>query len=722
MQIDASLKLDTAQTRIKRDRIAAVIGAYDDYSVTFQSDCYVTKQSGTVLLRPAPMHVQWALLTTGIYARLKKADYTLTSARWTERDLNITGFDSVLDLVGANEAIITTAVYAINQAWYVKWMAYGNGHDDFTQMECGMNSTATGATGISFRMSPTGSIECWKDGTLRETHPFCGTNRDADISGKYVWAIFIPGIRRNGCLVITSQGAEFEVYYDDLDETDPTTIVTPATKFWSYIATGGASVQAAAVYFPSNGFQCSKSLFLAEIPGVAESSTSKIPASLNGGSVTAAFVERSDGTTTYAKNDTPCRMRLDLSGISGNTPFVYGAMVEYAALQGDTPGDDPTELIPNTVDLQLNVPEGVTGATLDVTLRDPFALEMTAAQIAVIENRPIQFLVDGILCWDGVGQEPEETDHFEDEGRRLTTTYLDKWALLEQHIYRDPKIWDGENFPAFVADVLNDAGCTDTDIQIDPFNIPNIPPGNGKFNCMAQRGENGAQVLQRGFEAYAGLWLYGFRPVGGVLTFRAGDDSVGGKFDPANVVMTIYKTQANAMAALGLTAKEVRGSIYRELKQRATPVEANFVKITGITLATGDPIEVQKSDVLSMDPTIPVLTRPDNWLGTFRPLGIFNRFVTSIAVATAACNDKFDKVTKKYFAAEFGTPFMARPDIVSGDPLWKGDVVVIEDRGTYRITSLQVAFHKVNDDGMDISIDQLMSSAPAHYTAIRLSA
>lgn len=722
MQIDCEVLIDTAQKRVKRPRIACVIGALDEYSTAYYSDVYVEKSAGTAILYPAPMRPAWNSSFTGINARLAKTDFTLTAASWIQRALNGSAGDYVLDLQGANETVITAIDYDANQAWFVKWFVYGSGNDNFTQMECGMNSTATGAGGISFRLNPTGRSEVWKDGVLQGIYNFCGEKKEQQIVGRYVWAIIIPGLRRNGVLVITSEGGEFIHYFDDLDETDPATIVTPSTKFWWYVASGQAAVQVAPVYYPDSGYVCSKTIYLAEVPGGAEVATSKVVAGLNGGTATAQFVKRANVALAYDPADATvqCRMRLDLGGVSGKSPFVYGAMVEYPALYAFT-SNEPLDLKPWVTELHFAAPESAASSELSVTFKNPTEIEDAGATLfRNIENRPLNLTVDGVLFWDGIGQEPQDQYHWNPEAEHVTTTFRDPWALLDDYVYRDPKIWDGDNFATFVENVLEDAGVFNHAVQTTTYTIPDVPPGNGRFNCKAERGEKASQVLQRGFEAYAGLWLYFFRPEGGAHKFIAGDDSTGGTFDPAVAsVLTLYATIPAAKTALTVDATEARARVWRDFHEAPLPIEANFVKITGASLATGDPIEVQKSDYASMDPATTVALRPENWLGSFRPLGIYNRFVTSLDLAQRACEAKYDKVTKKYYCCEFDAPFLVRLD-VSGDPLWKGHKITIEGKGDYRILSVSAQIKHVNNGGMDVSIDELLSSAPAHYTAIKL--
>jgi len=728
MQIDLNLNLDTAQRRVKKSRIAALVGAYDELSPNYWVDTYVEKSAGTTLLMPAPLRPAWATNFTGINARLAKTDFVLTSGTWLQRSLNAPTGDWILDLQAANEPVITSASYGANQAWFIKWMVYGNGHDNFTQMWCGMATVTDGGTGVALKLNPTGAVEVWKDDVLVGRYPFCGTTRDQDISGKYVWACIIPGIRRNGLLIITSQGGEFIHYFDDLDETDSSIEVTPATKFWWNVPEGQASVQVAPIKYPDTGYRCSKSIFLGDIPDDLGAATYNVIATLNGGSTSAKFVKRYDPTTDYDGAIVACRMKITLNGAAGKTPFVYASQVEYPALYADTDGSSPTDLLPFTQQCSLTVPESPSGVQLEVAVKNPEAVQAAAElagvggdmKLAIIENRPLQALIDGVLVFDGVGGEPEFQDHWNEENKHVKIAFRDPWALLEEFRYRDPKVWDGWYFIDWIIDVLNDAGVVHYVIQADPFQIPDVPPGNGRYNLSAERGETAAQILMRGFEAYAGLWRYFFRPQGGFHRFIAGDDSPGGLFDPAATpVLKLYETLQGAMDALGVDAATARSHVFRDFSERPLPIEANFVKITGADLRNGDPIEVQKSDYASMDPTKLVADRPDNWTGSFRPLGIYNRYVTSLNVGKRACEKKFDQCSKKYFCAEFGMPFMGRID--GGDLLWRGHIVEIENRGIYELIAGPTSdIHRVNDPDLDVSIEQLYSSAPAHYVGIRV--
>ena len=88
-----------------------------DWDQEFSEDAYHDAETGLVFLRPAYYYPAWLTSNSGIYAKYRKADYTLTtSASWYEHTASGAG-NYFLASSDVNEAVTTSAVLgAVNQA------------------------------------------------------------------------------------------------------------------------------------------------------------------------------------------------------------------------------------------------------------------------------------------------------------------------------------------------------------------------------------------------------------------------------------------------------------------------------------------------------------------------------------------------------------------------------------------------------------------------------
>lgn len=700
--------LDAPQPRVKIDAVRAFVGG-NDWDEAWSSDVFIVPETGDVMLRPAPLRPAFATSGSGINARLRKSDFTLTSASWVEGDESASAFgDWYLQLVGANQAVITTATQPANQPMFVRWFVYGTGTDDLTQMECGFNAATNGSSGLSFRISPTGRIEVYKDGVFRDVVTASGSRAPGQLANRFFGVLIIPGYRRNCVLLITTEGGVAIVEFDEIDP-EGVDVLQPATKFWWFVPAGAAKVQCAKVQYPSSGYVASVPVLLAAQPTAAQVPAENVwIGDLNGGTLTTSAVKVDDVATTYTTG-TKCRVKVALTG-GAASPFLYGAFVEWPRVVANTAGP-ATELLPQIVEASLHVPESPANVTLDLSLLNPDATG--AAQLAVTQFRPLEVLLDGLQVFIGVGEQPNQapTD-WNEEADALDLEFRDEWALLEQYVYRDGKPFDGLTLKAFVEDVLTDAGWPLSKILVedDPFLIPSLPGARGRFNCAAAKGESAARVLINGLEAYAPHWIYGFRPSTAGRIFKAGSPDWHG----TTPLVTLYP---KISLAPGSSLVERRAGIFRNWRQEPLPIEATYVSILGRDLRTDDPIRLLKRDPAAEDPSLAPNLRPANWCGMPIPLGIRNDRITSIAVGERCMDLVFPRVTAANFVAEWSAEFIRDPD---GVPLWRGDVLELDGKGIYRILSLDPRLRAVIDP-LETNLDRLdWHSTPTRYLGLKL--
>lgn len=711
--MELNLLLDTAQSRVLTDRIGLLTCGANDWSTETYSDTFMDPETGTIVVLPAPLRPEWYTNSAGINTRMAKADFTLTGASWLQRNGSDLVGDYVLDLIGANEPAISVANLDVNEGMYVGWFVYGDGRDNFTQMECGWNNATTGATGISFRMNPSGRVEIWKDGLFVGLEKFTGKgirDKEEDISGRWVGACLIPGFRRSGVLGITSLGGVFYHNYDDLDESDPSEIVTPATKFWWYVAQGQASVQVARLRYPASGYRCSEPAFLARTPTVAQYAAlvKQTFYDANGQAASTSLVQKNNVGVVYSIPDgIDCRMRVDLTSDGVRTPWVYGSQIEFPREVASTPVG-LTELLDNTVSSEFTVPDAPQNVELSLHIANPMEVEAAGAdRIRTIQNRAFQAKINTILFLDGVTEQPDFSPHWNPEAEHLDLTVRDLWALLEMYLYRDPKAFDGMAFKDFLADVLTDVGISAYLIEDDGYILPSMPQAGGRWNLMAERGDDAGRLIAESLKAHCGTWIYGFRPIGGVLTFMAGSPAFYGVVPQYN----LYHTSAAAKIAYPVTFRDHWFSHFHE---KPLPIESNYVKVTGRDIRTNRPIEVENNDYDSQDPTVAINLRQDNWVGTIRPVGVWNPSLTTLDAAQRGCEQLSERVMPANFVAEWVCEWMIK---TGGDPVWRGDPVSLDEYGTYRVLSLNVDMKKTTRAAVPSDTRYRM---PTRYTGLRI--
>jgi hypothetical protein len=425
-----------------------------------------------------------------------------------------------------------------------------------------------------------------------------------------------------------------------------------------------------------------------------------------------SLVEQDNITVPYDFSDEKCRLIVEIDYPYPNkTPNIYGAQLEYPREVASTDDTEKADIITKALDLNMYISESPSNSTIDCSIKNPEATGIEA--ITYGQKKPVKMteLLTGALFWEGVADEPSWEDTWNPEAELVQFQIRDKWALLEEYIYRDPKCFDGMFFDMFIEDVLTDAGeeVSNVEVESDGFRIPYLPQNGNNFNLIAERGESAARVLQKGIETYAPNWIYGYRPSGGTMKFFGGTPEWYG-LDPVHKFFWSLE-EAQAELPPGTIFRE---NVYQSYFAQPLPLEANYIKITGIDLNSGQPIEVSKRDTSSMDPTILPSLRPNNWIGFVRPYGLYHPGITSISVAEQVCIKLYDRLTKLYMVAEWTSQMAIKSN---GDPVWRGDKVTLSQHGDFRVTSARARFRKVRSEGK-AATDSFVS-VPVRYTGIQ---
>lgn len=697
------ITLDAAQKRTSRERIATLVlgrskdserSVVDGWSETGSTDTgqlttWAEPVSGRLMLRPAPQFAAWQTTGTGIYERLSKASYTLGSASaWREENLS-GGASKFLSLIDGNapdghRTAVTTTSWAANRGFYVCVYVGSWGNDEVSALECGWNSSASGASGVSLRLYTSGRVEVWKDGQMVGTYSVVGQGGQQKQSAEaFVQLLLIPMPARD-LFVGSNQGGAFIHSFTDLDEDDPTQAITGATNFWWKVPAGKGSVECAPLRYPTTGWRAGAGSVLSRAPAAGDPSQVRVFSV--GGTATAYFGDATNPAAAFAPDgiNRAASLVVTLTGDGSSTPFVSGAEGVFTRIAADT---DDTEALPledQTLEARLEVPESPSGVTFSSTL---IGTEYDATGLLVSQvNRPLRVELTGIPILDGVTEPPSWDESTSDEARRVAMEARDRWKLLEQYRFTDPVPLDGLALEAAVRGIVQQTGLTDEfDVEESGLTLPNCAGRSGDEWALPIRvGDTAAEWLDRLHETYAANWFMGFVPTETGIVFRFVSPETLGREPQAK----FYFTRAQAEAD-GVAEGDVRLRVLRSWRERRLEPEANDIWVIGMDRATQRPIMAHAADDASQDPTTPPSARPENWLGEVRKYSWRDDSLNTQALVNRCAELLYSRLTPVRVLAEFEAEMILREN---GVPVWRGDVLEVEGRGLWRVVSFSTQF------------------------------
>lgn len=711
-----SINFDPQQSRVTRSRVAAFVqggwpaeggGYVSGWSNQFGVDTFYDRTSFTLMLMPAPLEEAFITSNSGRYAKLARADFTLTdSSNWNDQ-ANTDGM-TFMNYKGTTFPAegVTTATFGPNRGMYLGWFQHGSGSGGKAiAVECGWNSTADGATGPSFRFYADGSVEAWKEGVKRGDYTLAGSGDQApqNQSGQYIGVVMIPG-RQREWIVISTTGASFVHFDDTLDPDDPSPEIAEDTKFWFSFPSMKPVVLVAPIQYPTSGWRSSRLVGLAEDPtGMAhidaiywdESRAS------SGEMVSITLAAAADPTTDWAYVEGPgliplqARLRFDLTGGGNYTPFVYAGLRDFAAETENTP-DDPTNVIDYTMAATLDVPESPSNVSLRLVLRDPIAIDTAGAIYSRYQsNRPVTLETPAVII-DGRAGPPSYGIAPWTEAELMEFEVRDSWKGLEHARFKDPLPLDNFSIKAALLQVLKAAGIAEaqTDIYDDAYTLERAQsPSTGEWATIIRPEEDStaATWITRLMENFAGSWFYGFKPTADGVKFFAKPPA-----QLTGTAFTVYGSIADAVAA-GFTLHPER-HVYRHVQIQQVEPEANEIRVTGWDSLARRPFQVIKADETSQDPTVAVADRLYNWLGDRVEVGYFVPEIGTEAAATRMIDELFPRLCQPRRLIQWESAWQLNE---SGVPAWRGDRCHLVGIGYVRIWTFSVSLIKTPEDTED---------------------
>lgn len=718
-------KIDHAQTRRKRAHITSVVsGLFESDEVTVKPTVgwdpkwgseddgelttYVDPVTGTLMLRPGPLYKKWDSTGSGIFARLAKSAFTFNdSAKWEESN-DSGGVSKFLVLKDSAAADIdrkayTTATYPANTGWYVAFRDFNWGDGKELSLQCGYNSTASDASGVSIKWWKSGQIDVLKDGVLIKSGSATDERRESSQSaeGTVLSMVIIP-CRHKELLIITNRGGAFNVVFDDIEEDDEDPEITGATSFWFYCPNGKGSVEVAPLRYATSGWRASIVSSKLRAPSPEQVPTVYV---LDGGAgtVTGSVVERDDPDTEFVPDGsvTEWRIRVDIAGDGNLNTFVYAALADFPAETAETPGEDEYELTNELMSMTLTVPENPAGVQLEVTVKSPETIDPGGdLKFAKISNRPF-LLTFGESAnkkiIDGTMSAPKGQLAITDDITFLSFTVSDAWKRLEDCRFTSEFPLDGFYLHEAIRFVMLAAGFTDSQLDIETSGLilegPEGTGSRGDWQCKVEIGDTAAQWIERIHETYAATWFYGFVPGPDGLKFRfispeeLGEESV----------VSIYESLADIYADVidGLfpgtdviPERDYWKYVCRTVDEQSIDPECNQITVTGLDIRKRRPIIVEYNDEPAQDPELSPYERGDNWSGDIIPYG----FQSPLLTTRALCEDAVDLLRKRLCVRRYMIDVECEMllHLDTELPVWRGHVVTKVSLGRERYDKYRV--------------------------------
>lgn len=703
--------IDTPQKRIKKERLATTVNG-KTWGTSFYENIFIEPITKACMLAPLPMTPAWSTNASGAFARLRKSDYILTNAYWVEMNHGRVSGDIYLKLVQdndnpRNELVKTNFNFSENEGAFLSWYAFNTGNADFIQMECGWGDGVNNT--ISLRFYAGGDVDVAYGEIVEGRYSITGEepalqdwrNFRQQTDAQTIDVVLIPAFRRRCLLCLTNQGGGFLHVFEQFSANEPDNILTKAEPFWWYVPTGDAKVQCAPLRYKSEGYVTAKRTVFIEPPDPITSGGENdfvgrvfadypisppytqwdvIPRLVEVGNPDLDFVP--DGVEKQA------RIRLDLFGDGFSSPFVYGAELAYPSVVEELP-DESESIYPHASRFSLTVPENPNDVMLEVSVFN--AENMMNKRIHELTNRAVLLKSNDIEILDGRNLPPDYTWIF-DDSEKLSTIKLqirDRWKSLDNYLLSDSYPLDGLDLSEAISSLVKLCGYTDDDLIVSTTNFALPTSGTntqGDFAVSGQTGESPAKIIENLHQEFAGNFYYGWKPTANGIKFHfiSPEDS------PTTPATKVFLTRESAIAEIGGTEENNfwywQRRVVKDLSYRIVPNEANIIWVTGYDFLAQKPIQARLRDVDSLDVTLEVTDRANNWLGEPVKYAYYSPELTTKEAVIRAARILCKRLFKSRKIYQFSSFPLFRDDN-ENVPVWTNDLIEIDTIGLVRVLS-----------------------------------
>lgn len=721
-----SVELEIPEPRVNKEALYVSAGGMEDprlgWDLNRSAGVWREPLTGMIIQQPKPVKDDWATTTTGAYARLAKADYTLTtSAAWVENHRELAG-NIYLEGLGTNEQVETASSYPDDQPWYFSVFVPGiQKLGAQTVLEFGWG---TGGSSLSFRLRANGQLAIYDGSDLIETGTLAyqaaayGVAKSLNLQTINFMVLPIRPLRAGaesdeGMIVIaTDQGGGHVLRLADLG-TDP---ILPSATLWWQVPIGKPSVQVAKVNFDTQGILWGplRSLRYAPASGrtwAARAFESSIGPS-SGGATTTYQLYRADRTTVFSPDGTldQCVPRVQLDSLGGATLAIEAFDLEFSPTTTTT-YDDPIE-IRDKVSVSFKVDEegtgtaqisGLRGALEDLGVDRPHLIGHRPFGLSLVDIDTDErfYFMRGTLMPSHTPAEGGTGDVVADE---VVWEGQDRSAILMQHRPVEGLPFDDELVSDALGWLVSRAGFTVADHTAISTSALRVAPSTGialgKWARLPERGESIQEILNKFKDDYLTDWWGGWGPSG------VGDDPGGGVLWrmvspddlPTTPAITIYEKDTDALAA-SVPAASLSQHLLQRIERHPVMAEANQTIMVTQNPRDGRIYFGQFDDTASQAPGTAPASRSEDWAGqTIRVISV------DPLIETQANADYFaDLLGARLAAARHLADLHCRLLVVDGSLLWNTQIIrLVLNGGTdyedFRILALEATFEQGYDD------------------------
>jgi hypothetical protein len=691
-----NIRLDIVEPRTRYDRQAVTVDG-SQWDLYASSGVGVDSVTNTAFLLPLPYTSEWQTTTSGNYARLQKAQYSLTTGTaWAAFDRNALAGNTYLQSLNINEKVYTPAV-GVNAPIYLSWFAYNAGNSRFAQMKCGWGEQSSHPVELWFNTD--NSVEVYRGGTLVSVGNLTDNNsypddygdrlgseagKSTQNAGKVVDVILIPTRGRELLILSPTEGGGFNAVFDDIpdDYSDP---ITESGPFWWYVPNGQATVQCQApMRFKTAGTVFSLPTTLRYPPLTGETPDITVYFNAPGygvSSYTESVTDASGAAFTANGVADTVRLKYVLSGDGTATHYMYAGVIAFGGSAEQTAGGTIDVTPYQNGGSRLDVGESPSDVTFSFTLKSPAdVVTAGAAGITTMGNRAFDARVGTVAFITGRTLDPQYQYGISEEVSKTVFECRDRWEAFDHCLIADPEPLDGVNLGTAFAYFAKLPGYSDSDLDIEyiDFTLPVVAAASqGEWGVIPEVGDTAGEWLNRLYEDFARTYYVGWRPL-----------ASGPKFCVYSSITLGTVPSGTVFGTMGSAGFD-QSKVYRTFRQTTLRPEANDIYAVGQDRRTRLPIVAHYTDTASANPTTAVNARPANWLGEKWKYSLIAPEIVTQETANWAVGVLSARLSVARKMAEWRSDFLLKAD---GAPIWRGDVVKIDGYGSYRVNTISATF------------------------------
>lgn len=699
------VEIDCPEPRVLKGRqIVSADGT--SWDMAESSGVWVDPVTKTLMLRPTPLSDAWPTTFTGDFYRFHKTDYDLaTPGAWIENNRGASGNIYLENNGSDGEIVKTVEVFDPNTPMFIS--AYCADFEKISEravLVCGWGEPGDPDT-ISLRVRSNGSVAVYKGDTYLGSGeiedglvPTGALKKTANsVGGQTINLLLLP-MRRREIVFVTDFGTGGRIVRPDLSGLATDNEITPAGVFWWQVPNARASVQAARVYFSSEGIAYGRTVPLRwPYTGTADPAWEFVNRYDQIGNYVIppwATVAVLDGLGNVMDGSNGVvsatgRIRVTMGATDTTTTLGIYSTDAYVGPTTTSTADEPFDMTEHFTELEIAVPEmGPASARLeaigpavleDAGLPIPESAFPRTFRVAVGD----QDLIRGEL-------EPPDVAYLGSTGRAdgLVWQGSDRDKQLVDSHFTTSMPFDGALLTGAITDLVVQAGFPSSSVftSTDTFTLPpGGPVTAGEWQLMPERGQSIMEWITKLHQEYAGDWIDGWTPtlLGYKRYFRAPGDY------PTTAVVQLYSSHADAAAA-GVAAGQRSARVVRAgFTSSAHPPEGNQILVIGQDTQTGRAIYAQVDDAASQDPTTAPASRPDNWLGKTVTVVHESPAITTLAAAERARDFLEARLMDERVVFQIPCELLLT-DGESPRLVWKGDIVRLWDIGRTAWTNVRV--------------------------------